>query len=83
MDEWEIAPRFTDLLASTGVLFFQDNVKSLHPSDHYGMNGPAKSSCGGTIHLESGFLIEYDWYILNLADFFRMKFYSLFYFLYL
>lgn len=66
VDEWEIAPRFTDLLAGTSVLFFQDKVKSLHPTDHLGRNGPARSTCGGTLHLESGLLIEYDWYIFNL-----------------
>ncbi|KAL5555245.1 hypothetical protein UlMin_037481 [Ulmus minor] len=68
VDEWEIAPRFSDLLSSTSVLFFQDRVKSLHPSDHWGMNGPtATSSCGGTVHLESGLLIEYDWLVLALG----------------
>ena len=65
MDEWEIAPRFSDLLANTSVLFFKDRVKFLHPSDNYGMNGSKSSSCGGTVHLESGLLIEYDWYSLN------------------
>ncbi|KAM6563239.1 hypothetical protein CsatB_023237 [Cannabis sativa] len=67
VDEWEIAPRFKDLLASTSVLFFQDRVKSLHPSDHLGINGPTTSSCGGTVHLESGLLIEYDWLVLSLG----------------
>ncbi|EXB80260.1 NADH dehydrogenase C1 [Morus notabilis] len=67
VDEWEIAPRFTDLLASTSVLFFQDKVKSLHPCDHLGWNGPSSSTCGGTIHLESGLLIEYDWLVLALG----------------
>ncbi|PON52821.1 FAD/NAD(P)-binding domain containing protein [Parasponia andersonii] len=67
VDEWEIAPRFTDLLASTNVLFFQDRVKSLHPSDHSAMNGPTRSSCGGTVHLESGLIIEYDWLVLALG----------------
>lgn len=62
VDAWEIAPRFSDLLANTGVQFFQDRVKVLHPSDHLGMNGPTVSSCGGTVHLESGLVIEYDWY---------------------
>ncbi|CAK9153886.1 unnamed protein product [Ilex paraguariensis] len=61
VDAWEIAPRFSDLLANNDVQFFQDRVKLLHPSDHWGMNGPA-SGCGGFVHLESGLLIEYDWY---------------------
>ncbi|KAA8531121.1 hypothetical protein F0562_005830 [Nyssa sinensis] len=67
VDTWEIAPRFSDLLANTSVQFFQDRVKLLHPSDHLAMNGPARSSCGGTVHLESGLLIEYDWLVLALG----------------
>lgn len=62
VDAWEIAPRFLDLLANTSVQFFQDRVKLLHPADHLGMIGPSRSSCGGTVHLESGLRIEYDWY---------------------
>jgi NADH:ubiquinone reductase (non-electrogenic) len=62
VDAWEIAPRFSDLLANTSVQFFQDRVKVLHPTDHLGINGPSGSNCGGTVHLESGLLIEYDWY---------------------
>ncbi|KAL7201482.1 hypothetical protein ACSBR1_033228 [Camellia fascicularis] len=60
VDIWEIAPCFSDLLANTSVLFFQDRVKLLHPLDHEGMYAPTRSSCGGTVHLESGLLIEYD-----------------------
>lgn len=67
MDEWEIAPRFSDLLANTNVQFLQDRVKLLHPSDHWGRDGLTATSCGGTVHLESGLLIEYDWY--NLFSF--------------
>lgn len=62
VDAWEIAPLFSELLANTGVEFVQDRVKLLHPSDHWGTNGPKQSSCGGTVLLESGLLIEYDWY---------------------
>lgn len=68
VDTWEIAPRFSDLLANTSVLFFQDSVKCVRPSDHLGSNGPTRSSCGGTVHLESGLLIEYDWYIFIILD---------------
>ncbi|XP_062153197.1 alternative NAD(P)H-ubiquinone oxidoreductase C1, chloroplastic/mitochondrial-like isoform X2 [Alnus glutinosa] len=67
VDAWEIAPRFLDLLASTSVQFFQDRVKVLHPADHLGINGPSRSNCGGTVHLESGLLIEYDWLVLALG----------------
>ncbi|KAK9266232.1 hypothetical protein L1049_012436 [Liquidambar formosana] len=67
VDAWEIAPRFSDLLENTSVQFFQDRVKLLHPSDHLGINGPTGSSYGGTVHLESGLLIEYDWLVLALG----------------
>ncbi|XP_038692204.1 alternative NAD(P)H-ubiquinone oxidoreductase C1, chloroplastic/mitochondrial isoform X3 [Tripterygium wilfordii] len=67
VDAWEIAPRFLDLLASTGVQFFQDRVKSLHPSDHLGMQGLTGSTCGGTVLLESGLHVEYDWLVLALG----------------
>ncbi|XP_056168602.1 alternative NAD(P)H-ubiquinone oxidoreductase C1, chloroplastic/mitochondrial isoform X2 [Syzygium oleosum] len=67
VEEWEIAPRFTDLLASTGVQFFQDRVKLLHPLDHLGINAPPGSGFGGTVQLESGLFVEYDWLVLALG----------------
>ncbi|KAF7840155.1 alternative NAD(P)H-ubiquinone oxidoreductase C1, chloroplastic/mitochondrial [Senna tora] len=68
VDEWEIAPRFSDLLANTSVQFCQDRVKLLHPSDQWGLDGGlTASSCGGTVQLESGLLIEYDWLVLALG----------------
>ncbi|XP_059624475.1 alternative NAD(P)H-ubiquinone oxidoreductase C1, chloroplastic/mitochondrial [Cornus florida] len=67
VDKWEIAPRFLDLLENTGVQFFQDRVKLIHPSDQMGMNGPTGSSCGGSVHLGSGLVIEYDWLVLALG----------------
>ncbi|KAK1405050.1 alternative NAD(P)H-ubiquinone oxidoreductase C1, chloroplastic/mitochondrial [Heracleum sosnowskyi] len=67
VDSWEIAPRFSDLLANTGVQFFQDRVKLLHPSDNLRMGAPTRSSYGGTVHLESGITIEYDWLVLALG----------------
>ncbi|XP_077214099.1 NAD(P)H dehydrogenase C1 isoform X2 [Tasmannia lanceolata] len=67
VDAWEIAPRFSDLLANTSVQFFQDRVKLLHPTDYLGTNGPTSSGCGGTVHLESGVLVEYDWLVLALG----------------
>ncbi|XP_047318556.1 alternative NAD(P)H-ubiquinone oxidoreductase C1, chloroplastic/mitochondrial [Impatiens glandulifera] len=66
VDAWEIAPRFLELLAKTGIQFFQDKVKALNPMDRrLGMNdggGPA-----GTVQLESGVVIEYDWLVLALG----------------
>lgn len=67
VDAWEIAPRFSDLLSGTGVLFFKDRAKSLHPSDHLAPEGPKGSSCSGTVLLESGTVIEYDWLVLALG----------------
>ncbi|KAH8502726.1 hypothetical protein H0E87_014143 [Populus deltoides] len=67
VDAWEIAPRFSELLANTGIQFFQDRVKMLHPADHLGMNGSTGSCSGGTVVLESGLLIEYDWLVLSLG----------------
>lgn len=61
VDAWEIAPRFSDLLANTSVQFCQDRVKLLRPSDNIGMTGATSSGWGGMVHLESGTLIEYDW----------------------
>ncbi|XP_068643023.1 alternative NAD(P)H-ubiquinone oxidoreductase C1, chloroplastic/mitochondrial [Aristolochia californica] len=67
VDVWEIAPRFSDLLANTSVKFFQDKVKLLHPFDKLRMNELKKSGCGGTVQLESGTVIEYDWLVLSLG----------------
>eukprot|EP00268_Persea_americana_P052220 TRINITY_DN5840_c0_g1_i2.p1 TRINITY_DN5840_c0_g1~~TRINITY_DN5840_c0_g1_i2.p1 ORF type:complete len:555 (+),score=108.42 TRINITY_DN5840_c0_g1_i2:42-1667(+) len=67
VDAWEIAPRFSDLLANTSVQFCQDRVKLLRPSDNIGMTGATSSGCGGMVHLESGTLIEYDWLVLALG----------------
>ncbi|XP_057972466.1 alternative NAD(P)H-ubiquinone oxidoreductase C1, chloroplastic/mitochondrial isoform X2 [Malania oleifera] len=66
VDTWEIAPRFSDLLENTSIQFFQDRVKFLHPCDHFGVSRPEYSS-GGTIYLESGLQIEYDWLVLALG----------------
>ncbi|PIA47436.1 hypothetical protein AQUCO_01400238v1 [Aquilegia coerulea] len=67
VDTWEIAPRFVDLLANTSVQFVQDRVKFLQPSDHLEKNGSTRLSCGGTVQLESGQCIEYDWLVLALG----------------
>lgn len=63
---WEIAPLFSELLANTTVQFFKDRVKCLYPCDHSLTNVPAPSGPGGTVHLESGLAIEYDWYAFGI-----------------
>ncbi|CAL1358090.1 unnamed protein product [Linum trigynum] len=68
VDSWEIAPRFVDLLSNTAVQFVQDRVKVLQPCDHLGINGSAKSDSAGTVLLQSGLLIEYDWLVLALGS---------------
>lgn len=67
VDAWEIAPRFSDLLSGTDVLFFKDRAKSLHPSDHLVTEESKGSGCFGTVLLESGTLIQYDWLVLALG----------------
>ncbi|KAK6152956.1 hypothetical protein DH2020_012595 [Rehmannia glutinosa] len=67
VDEWEIAPRFSDLLSNTDVQFFKDRVQSLHPSDQFGMDEAAVTHSAGIVHLESGLVIEYDWLVLALG----------------
>ena len=60
MEPWEIAPAFKDLLSNTSVQYVKDKVKLIQPSE------PRNVSCGGSIQLESGVIIEYDWYIIRI-----------------
>lgn len=63
VDAWEIAPLFTDLLKDKSVQFVKDKVKFLHPCDHLNhpqTKEPGRPCSGGTVHLESGIIIEYD-----------------------
>jgi hypothetical protein len=61
VDVWEIAPYFTELLKNTSVQFVKDSVKLLRSSDHL-RREPGGSCTGGVVHLQSGTVIEYDWY---------------------
>lgn len=67
VEEWEIAPRFSELLSNTAVQFFKDRVQSIHPTDHLGMDGNSVSASAGVVHLESGLLVEYDWLVLAVG----------------
>ncbi|KAK8941208.1 hypothetical protein KSP39_PZI009978 [Platanthera zijinensis] len=70
VDPWEIAPSFKELLKRTSIQFIKDKVKLLQPSDHLnnsGRNGLGRSYSGGTVLLESGVLVEYDWLVLALG----------------
>eukprot|EP00898_Chlorokybus_atmophyticus_P005823 jgi/Chlat1/6241/Chrsp44S05768 len=53
---WEVAPRFNDLLASTGVKFVQATVKSVRPG-----------AGAGTVQLDNGQELPYDWLVLALG----------------
>ncbi|KAG0476307.1 hypothetical protein HPP92_013148 [Vanilla planifolia] len=70
VDPWEIAPAFKELLKSTSIRFVQDRVKLLHPYDslnHSQRNVPGSLHSAGTVLLESGVLVEYDWLVLALG----------------
>ncbi|XP_031493054.1 alternative NAD(P)H-ubiquinone oxidoreductase C1, chloroplastic/mitochondrial isoform X2 [Nymphaea colorata] len=67
VDEWEIAPRFSELLSGTSIQFFQDRVKEVFPCDSYRNSGPTQLLSGGKVHLESGIEVEYDWLVLALG----------------
>lgn len=70
VDAWEIAPLFTDLLKGKSVQFVKDKVKFLHPCDHLNhlqTKEPGRPCSGGTAHLESGIIIEYDWLVLAMG----------------
>ncbi|XP_010907882.1 alternative NAD(P)H-ubiquinone oxidoreductase C1, chloroplastic/mitochondrial isoform X3 [Elaeis guineensis] len=70
VDDWEIAPSFTDLLKNTSVQFVKDRVKFIRPLDHLNhieMGELGRSCSGGLVHLESGIIIEYDWLVLALG----------------
>ncbi|XP_008813033.2 alternative NAD(P)H-ubiquinone oxidoreductase C1, chloroplastic/mitochondrial isoform X3 [Phoenix dactylifera] len=70
VDDWEIAPSFTDLLRNTSVQFVKDRVELLRPLDHLNrieMREPGRSRSGGLVQLESGIIIEYDWLVLALG----------------
>ncbi|XP_039144322.1 alternative NAD(P)H-ubiquinone oxidoreductase C1, chloroplastic/mitochondrial [Dioscorea cayenensis subsp. rotundata] len=70
VDPWEIAPSFVDLLRNTSIQFIKDKVKLLQPTDHlrrFGENDTGDLSSAGSVHLESGIIIEYDWLVLALG----------------
>lgn len=65
VEPWEIAPPFADLLTNTSIQFRQDRAKYLHPVDDRVKNGPVP--CAGSVHLESGAVVDYDWLVLALG----------------
>lgn len=80
VDVWEIAPRFTDLLAGTDVLFVRDNVTRVSPLDRTlpAMASPqvpgTPSGTGGYVSLSSGVDVAYDWLVLALGAETQMDF---------
>eukprot|EP00897_Mesotaenium_endlicherianum_P003528 jgi/Mesen1/3202/ME000185S02344 len=69
VDQWEIAPRFTDLLAGTDVRFLRDTVKSVTAPP---AAGGAETT--GHVMLASGMDVSYDWLVLALGAETRMSF---------
>lgn len=65
VDEWEIAPTFSELFANTSITFLKDTVKAVSPSDSgngYGsLASSASKSAGGTVFLDGGAEVDYDW----------------------
>lgn len=70
VDLWEVAPSFQDLLGATSIHFQQDRVKKVLPCDELRRSMARDSTSkeiGGTVILESGLQIEYDWLLLALG----------------
>lgn len=59
---WEVAPRFTELLAPTKVNFVQAKVESIDASAE-----ATEDDQAGSITLANGNVVEYDWLILALG----------------
>eukprot|EP00854_Cymbomonas_tetramitiformis_P006359 gene6359-7620_t len=61
---WEVAPRFTELLAPTKVNFIQAKVESIDASAGA---ETTEDDQAGSITLANGHVVEYDWLILALG----------------
>ena len=74
---WEVAPLFKDLLAGTFIQFHKDRVNAVLPRDgkrSFDSNrGLQAKDIGGSVLLESGMKIDYDWYanLLVINAFYR------------
>lgn len=70
VDLWEVAPLFEDLLKGTSICFQQDKVKKVLPVDESNRSRDeslASHKNGGTVVLDSGLEVEYDWLVLALG----------------
>lgn len=70
-DLWEVAPLFQDLLRSTSIQFHQGRVEKVlpcHGSARFMVRDSTSKDIGGTVTLESGLQIEYDWLLLALGS---------------
>eukprot|EP00899_Mesostigma_viride_P020869 jgi/Mesvir1/28784/Mv09261-RA.1 len=56
--DWEIAPRFEELLAGTDIRFVRDKVKAFQPGE---------GDAGGVVYLQGGSEIQYDWLVVSLG----------------
>ncbi|KAL3693246.1 hypothetical protein R1sor_006897 [Riccia sorocarpa] len=71
VDQWEIAPTFAELLANTKVHFLKDSVKAVSAPGQSRGNGSLASAgdnAVGTVVLESGTRVDYDWLVLALGS---------------
>ncbi|KAI5070484.1 hypothetical protein GOP47_0014827 [Adiantum capillus-veneris] len=71
VDVWEVAPSFKDLLNGTNISFQQDKVEKIQPFDESSRSHDgslASQENGGTVLLESGLTIDYDWLVLALGS---------------
>jgi len=66
VEEWEIAPRFADLLVSTDVQSFQDKVKLLRPMDHLGINALRDLVLEGLCNLKVASLLNMTGIVFSL-----------------
>lgn len=63
----EVAPRFDRLLASTRVAFVRGAVDRVEEGKPDAAASPGLSAPGGTVVLDDGTAIEYDWLVLALG----------------
>lgn len=73
VESWEVAPSFNELLATSGIQFRQDTVKSIQPMDAVNGTPAASRDIGGSVYLSSGTQVDYDWLVLALGSEPRMN----------
>ena len=68
MNDWEVAPTFTELLAPTSIQFRRGSVATVEPDDALPMrDGSVGSSGGGVVILDDGERVEYDYLVVAVG----------------